>query len=41
VDTASLEQQQHSWEGMVIAKQPGTLNMREAMYYSLPFRSAL
>lgn len=30
-----LEQQQHSWEGMVIAKQPGTLNMREAMYYSL------
>ena len=31
----ALEQQQHSWEGMVIAKQPGTLNMREAMYYSL------
>jgi uncharacterized protein len=30
-----LEQQQHSWEGMVIAKQPGTLNMREAMYYTL------
>ena len=30
-----LEQQQHSWEGMVIAKQPGTLNMREAMYYAL------
>ena len=30
-----LEQQQRSWEGMVIAKQPGTLSMREAMYYSL------
>ena len=30
-----LEQQKHSWEGMVIAKQSGTLNMREAMYYSL------
>jgi hypothetical protein len=30
-----LEQQQHSWEGMVIAKTPGTIRMREAMYYSL------
>jgi len=30
-----LEQQQHSWEGMVIAKTPGTLTMREAMYYTL------
>lgn len=30
-----LEQQKHSWEGMVIANQPGTLKMREAMYYSL------
>jgi uncharacterized protein len=31
----SLEQQKHSWEGMVIADRPGPLNMREAMYYSL------
>lgn len=31
----SLEQQEHSWEGMVIAKTPGTLTMREAMYYTL------
>lgn len=30
-----LEQQKHSWEGMVIANQPGTLDMRQAMYYSL------
>ncbi len=30
-----LEQQEHSWEGMVIAKQPGTLEMREAVYYTL------
>lgn len=30
-----LEQQQHSWEGMVIATQPGTLTMKEAMYYVL------
>ena len=30
-----LERQQHSWEGAVIAKTPGTLTMREAMYYSL------
>jgi hypothetical protein len=30
-----LEKQQHSWEGMVIAKTPGTIRMREAMYYSL------
>ena len=30
-----LENQQHSWEGAVIAKTPGTLTMREAMYYSL------
>ncbi len=30
-----LEQQQHSWEGAVIAREPGTLTMREAMYYSL------
>lgn len=32
----SLEQQKRSWEGQaVIATQPGTLNMREAMYYAL------
>jgi aryl-alcohol dehydrogenase-like predicted oxidoreductase len=30
-----LESQQHSWEGMVIAKTPGTIRMREAMYYTL------
>jgi aryl-alcohol dehydrogenase-like predicted oxidoreductase len=30
-----LERQQHSWEGAVIATTPGTLQMREAMYYAL------
>ena len=30
-----IEQQKHSWEGMVLAPTPGTLHMREAMYYSL------
>jgi aryl-alcohol dehydrogenase-like predicted oxidoreductase len=30
-----IEQQKHSWEGMVLAPTPGTLKMREAMYYSL------
>lgn len=30
-----LESQKHSWEGAVIANTPGTLTMREAMYYSL------
>ncbi len=30
-----LEQQQHSWEGAVIATTPGPLSMREAMYYAL------
>jgi aryl-alcohol dehydrogenase-like predicted oxidoreductase len=30
-----IERQQHSWEGMVIAKTPGTIDMRQAMYYSL------
>jgi hypothetical protein len=30
-----LEQQKHSWEGMVIATSPGTLQMREALYYTL------
>jgi predicted aldo/keto reductase-like oxidoreductase len=31
----SLEAQKHMWEGVVQAKSPGTLNMREAMYYAL------
>ena len=32
----SIEQQKHSWEGMAIqTSSPGTLNMREAMYYTL------
>jgi aryl-alcohol dehydrogenase-like predicted oxidoreductase len=30
-----LAQQQHSWEGAVIATTPGPLTMREALYYSL------
>jgi len=30
-----LEQQKHMWEGMVIATSPGTLKMREAVYYTL------
>jgi predicted aldo/keto reductase-like oxidoreductase len=30
-----IEQQKHSWEGMVLAPRPGTLDMRQAMYYSL------
>jgi uncharacterized protein len=30
-----VERQQHSWEGAVIATRPGTLDMREAMYYAL------
>jgi aryl-alcohol dehydrogenase-like predicted oxidoreductase len=31
-----IEQQKHSWEGMTIqTSSPGTLKMREAMYYSL------
>ena len=30
-----LEEQKHSWEGMVLAPTPGTLTMREAMYYTL------
>ena len=31
-----LEKQQHSWEGQaVISTSPGTLTMREAMYYTL------
>jgi aryl-alcohol dehydrogenase-like predicted oxidoreductase len=31
----SLEQQKHSWEGVVPAPTPGTLTMREALYYTL------
>ena len=30
-----MEQQKHMWEGMVLAPTPGTLDMRQAMYYSL------
>jgi len=30
-----LDQQQHSWEGAVIAPTPGTLAMREALYFAL------
>jgi aryl-alcohol dehydrogenase-like predicted oxidoreductase len=30
-----IEQQKHSWEGMVLAPTSGTLSMRQAMYYSL------
>ena len=32
----SIEQQKQSWEGMAVqTSSPGTLNMREAMYYTL------
>jgi hypothetical protein len=31
----TAEQQKHLWEGVVEAKTPGTLQMREAMYYTL------
>ncbi len=31
----SLEQEQHSWEGMVVATSSGPLKMREAVYYTL------
>jgi len=30
-----LERQRRSWEGVVIANGPGTIDMREAMYYTL------
>src|SRR5271166_3989676 len=30
-----IDQQKHMWEGMVLAPTPGTLDMRQAMYYSL------
>jgi len=35
MDAAPLEQQQHSWEGMVLAPTPGTPRTREAMHYTL------
>jgi len=31
----SLEQQKHSWEGVVIANGPGTIGMRDAISYTL------
>jgi aryl-alcohol dehydrogenase-like predicted oxidoreductase len=34
-EVPSLDQQKHSWEGMVIADRPGPLKMRDAMYYTL------
>jgi aryl-alcohol dehydrogenase-like predicted oxidoreductase len=30
-----IEEQKHTWEGMVLASTPGTIDMRQAMYYSL------
>lgn len=30
-----IDKQKHSWEGMVLAPTPGTLDMRQAMFYSL------
>ena len=30
-----LERQRNSWEGVVLAQGPGTIGMREAMYYTL------
>jgi uncharacterized protein len=30
-----LEQQKRSWEGVVIANGPGTIGMRDALYYTL------
>ncbi len=30
-----LEEQKHTWEGMVLAPTSGTIDMRQAMYYSL------
>jgi uncharacterized protein len=30
-----MAQQEHSWEGVVPAPTPGTLKMREALYYTL------
>ncbi len=38
-----LEQQKRSWEGVVLANGPGTIGMREALYYtlSLPVSTAI
>ena len=30
-----IDKQKHMWEGMVLAPTPGTLTMRQAMYYAL------
>jgi aryl-alcohol dehydrogenase-like predicted oxidoreductase len=30
-----MEEQKHSWEGMVLAPRPGTITMREALHYTL------
>jgi len=30
-----IEEQKHTWEGMVLAPNSGTIDMRQAMYYSL------
>jgi predicted aldo/keto reductase-like oxidoreductase len=30
-----IEKQQRSWEGVVIANGPGTIGMRDAMFYTL------
>jgi hypothetical protein len=30
-----IEAQKHMWEGMVLAPTPGTITMREALYYTL------
>jgi uncharacterized protein len=30
-----IEEQKHMWEGMVLAHTAGTIDMRQAMYYSL------
>jgi len=30
-----IEEQKHSWEGMVLAPRSGTITMREALYYTL------
>lgn len=30
-----IEQQKHTWEGMVLAPTPGTIDMKQALYYAL------
>ena len=32
-----IEQQKRSWEGVVLAENPGTIGMRDAMYYTLTY----